>query len=250
MGIVGLVCGFFGSFWLAADPGNAAPLIGIFITGPLGVAVGLAVGAAVGLAKLRISAALSVFGLAALCIAASALAITSPEYVPHSRLVEATVKSCAPVSKLLMDRTAHWRSETQRVADQHLETVRPSWQEEVPLMVEYRPGVVLTLNIQRKAWYEERAWRWGRRDRRISSWEPQTESERVFADASLSTCDVDFLSVSSRYLLCYERWDDFPPTELPGYLGLWVIHEVPLAKSDQELLEWASHECPLTIKAT
>jgi hypothetical protein len=53
MGIVGLVCGFFGSFWLAADPGNAAPLIGIFITGPLGVAIGLAVGAAVGLAKLR-----------------------------------------------------------------------------------------------------------------------------------------------------------------------------------------------------
>ena len=47
LGAAGLACGFLGP--MALDPGaNQGPLLGIFVTGPLGVLIGLGLGVAVG----------------------------------------------------------------------------------------------------------------------------------------------------------------------------------------------------------
>ena len=48
VGLIGFIGGFYGPLILAPEA-NQGPLLGIFITGPLGMIVGAALGAAIGI---------------------------------------------------------------------------------------------------------------------------------------------------------------------------------------------------------
>src|SRR6266571_307583 len=50
-GAIGFVCGYSGNAWLAENPGSAAPLTGIILTGPAGAAIGFLYGLISGLSS-------------------------------------------------------------------------------------------------------------------------------------------------------------------------------------------------------
>lgn len=52
LGLTGLAGGFFGPLILAPEA-NQGPLLGIFITGPLGVVIGAVVGGVIGMSRER-----------------------------------------------------------------------------------------------------------------------------------------------------------------------------------------------------
>ncbi|MEW6743962.1 MAG: hypothetical protein AB1486_14520 [Planctomycetota bacterium] len=238
-GVAGLICGYFGTFLLAAEPSNVAPVIGILITGPLGLALGAVVGALLGLTRCPTIVVVPILALVAGGTAALALVATRPTFEPAAELVEGTIVSCNPVTELLAQRLEHWRSEAQRVTVAGFANVRPGWEEDVPAMAAARPGVVLTIHRRHGAWFEERAWGWGTRDRRLGPWVADARTEQVFLPTSIDPSTFVPDGLESRFLLVWERSDDYPPTVLPEFLGLHVIREVPPALSDEELLEWA-----------
>lgn len=248
LGATGFVCGYFGNGVLAADPGTVAPLLGFFVTGPYAAAVGVAIGGVLGASSKKPGYLLVVFFFSLLLTAVTSLVLASPGYGPEAQLVEGHVERCISVSSLIPSRTRHWQSEADRVTREKLVDVRRDWQQSVPAMVGSRPGVVLELNTQHVAWYEERAWRGGRVDRRIRRFQRQARHELVFFDAADANCQGKVASLRrvSTFCLGFEPSDGYPPTGLPEFLGIWVAHEVPesiASGSKERLSSWITRTC-------
>jgi len=158
--------------------------------------------------------------------------------------VEARIESCSPVGDLLPERVAYWRSEVARVTKDGLAVVEPDWEAKVQQMAASRPGVVLTLSRQRGAWFEERVWRWNQHDRRLGTWSDGRRLEKVFLPSASGSCDTPPPSEPRRYLLCFERSQSYPPSVMPGFLSMSVLHELPAGATEREILSWAFRVCP------
>jgi len=240
-GVVGLVFGYGGNFWQAADPGSVAPLTGIFMTGPIGAIAGFLYGVVCGARS--VSSKLTLIGgaLLTLVVGVATLLITAPEYQPQVRIVEASVTTCTPVTSVLSSRTEYWRSEVQRVTREHIVDVPADWERDVPLMVQRRPGAVVTMDVKKTSWIEQRRWKSGRVDTRLKERDYPPDTERIFMDNL--ACGAP-LPKSRQWCVCSVRSNRYPPSDLAEYLELWVAYPVPENLTGPSLLAWATRKCP------
>jgi hypothetical protein len=227
MGIVGFVCGYRGPFWIQADPGYQAPLLGIFFTGPIGIAIGVPLGCfissrrfgSVGKTLLLLGAA-SIWGIAILAAIAS-------DYSKEGRLVEVNVLECGSLLPLVAEKMPYWRAETDRLLASGERNVRKDWEGELGGMLSAWPGVALKVQIVRQAWIKERRWKGGRILRTVGGWRRVDSIETVFAPEPNSECNRFEKGAGGYFYLDWEVSAGIPPSGLPDFLRLWVLRPVP-----------------------
>ena len=155
--MLGFGAGFFGPLALNPDA-NQGPLLGIFITGPGGAALGLLLGAVARLLRLSGVRQWQLLTVACVALAGWTLYASLPEPRLIGYLVDAELRGCSPPSQSLDRAVSHWES---RLAGTD---VRPGWMLDARMSAAIDPGVVLELNVARRfgIYQHRKPWNHGR----------------------------------------------------------------------------------------
>jgi hypothetical protein len=231
---LGFLAGFLGPIVLNPEA-NQGPLLGIFITGPLGAALGLALGLLARLARLPAPRQwLTLAGVSGMLVVGTLVAcLPEPRLVGH--VIEAEIRGCWPPSESLDQAVHDW---TRRLAGTE---ARPGWQEDARRSAALDPGVVLEVATARRyGIYEHRKpWNQGRLEAHLR---PEANAPpRYHAAYAGRFCDA--YPAGSRVLLYAERSapptgggpPEWPPTsDVPGFLGLSPV--VPASDEHRRLI--------------
>lgn len=251
-GAVGLGCGYIGNEIQARAPGSVAPLIGLFFTGPGFAGMGAALGFILSRTKIPLGLKGLMLAVWLLVVGKVCWTLTEPGFEPKAELVDGQITGCTELSTVLGERLRHWRGEADRVSREFGSArIRADWESHATEMFSKRQGVLLTLEITRTGWVRERAWSSGRVDRDVDTLAGASRREEVFLDAESGNCQAASAKpVSGPYLLCFEHSGEFPPTRLPEYLDVSVIHQVPKPFAaefgrgrNELLLRWVGETC-------
>jgi hypothetical protein len=227
LGVTGFASGFLGP--IALNPSaNQGPLLGLFITGPIGALIGLAVGAAA--RHLPLTGRQRRRALATLCAATAVgilfFCLPAPEI--RARILDAEVRGCALPGPLADAATKQWET---RIASTSTPP-RPSWKRDVARMLGADRGVVLDLTIVReRAIYEKRR-PWNRGARFAGHWRDSGKSQRFFARWAGASCDNYATIGRNVFLPSSAVTGAWPPDQLPNYLGLELLDPVPAEYRD------------------
>lgn len=228
LGSVGLLCGYFGPLQLLAEPGSAAPLLGIFVTGPLGFVLGGLLGWLSVALHWNTKQNVLLFAFAVIAGASSSLFLAVSDYKASGRLADGEIVGCEKVDQLLAAKTKEW---SEIVAKAKYANVRRNWKEEIPSMVSAQPGAVLSLRIYRETSAREQRWRWGETSRKVDDWKSTDKVVQVFGPVSgttsLSPCEQFVVGERRFFRLVWEKSNDTPPSRVTAFLGLYVLQDVP-----------------------
>jgi len=221
LGAVGFTCGFFGPIVLSPEA-NQGPLLGIFITGPLGVVVGAALGL-LSLA-LRLSGSAFVRALTACAVVGGGATLFAalPEDRTLGFVIDAEVVECTSPDTKLEEARGSWE---RVLASYPTDRQRKGWREEGAALLAKDPGAVVTLEVRRRWDVRERRKPWNRgamvlRDRGAQG------RERYFARGA-EACASLVPGTQARYAPEWEYASVSPPDILPTFLSLHVLHPVP-----------------------
>lgn len=233
LGFVGFVCGYFGQALLLADQSDAAPLFGIVVTGPIGLFVGVLLGAWSTRLHLSNKQNIAFLLIAVVTGAVVTLYVAVSKYRETIKLIEAEIVSCERVDRLLEIKSKHWSKEAVRVLREGVGNPRPNWEQEIPGMLQARPGAVLSIRIYQEAWVSEQKWRWGSISLRVDNWQSSNENQQVFAAitdlSSHAPCERFVLGERGFFALVWEPSSEYPPNKLAQFLGLFELQQVPRA---------------------
>lgn len=223
LGAVGFVCGFFGP--IALDPGaNQGPLLGLFITGPGGVAAGLAAGLiARGLPITHLQRWLALAALCAVSAAGILLAcLPAPERIAD--VIDAELSGCRTTAEAAAAATADWE---RRIAEVTWSPPRPDWKSDVARMLAADPGVVVDVHVTRSRGVYENRKPWNEGTRFAGAWRDESGGKQFFAGFAGNACDAYAKSGRQIFLTTSEAAAGWPPVSLPNYLGVAVLEPVP-----------------------
>jgi hypothetical protein len=224
LGIGGFLAGFVGPMILQPES-NQGPLVGIFITGPLGALLGLVVGLIARFLPITNGTRSAAMWTLCATLVLVTLFYCLPEPERQGALIDGGIAKCESPASLIDAGIADWEK---RVAQVTWSQARSGWQVEARRTVETTPGVVLTLDAQRQNLIRKhrKPWNSGRID--TEGWKPATESRRYFVDYNGSDC----ASYTSPTPLLYERFGQgsnvWPPNDLPGVLDLPTLEIAPV----------------------
>jgi hypothetical protein len=235
LGLVGFYFGYNGQFLLLKKTAisNTAPLLGIFLTGPLGLFLGLLLGTLS--TRLQLNAKQNLISLAIAVVLGSVgtLYLAVGEFNETVRLVDAEILGCKKIDNLLESQTKMWSEAPAviRAMKERRPDARLNWEQEIPNMVRDQPGVILTIYIYHEAWVREQKWRWGGVSKKVDNWKSSSETQQVFAPiaepAPPLPCERFVIGERKFSALVYERSYGTPPATLPAFLWLYVFKPVP-----------------------
>jgi len=238
LGATGFVAGFFGPIALNPDA-NQGPLLGIFITGPGGAIGGLLVGLLFRVLPVSNGARVGVLLAATFALGLGTLWFCLPPPAVLGYVVDASVAECARPTELAKDALARWQAAVARTT---WATPPADWPQRALANVDRDPGVVLTLNVVRRAAIREhrKPWDFGRKD--AGPWVPETRAERYYASDEGGSCAA-YLARPRQLYLPYDPTPTspnqparvWPPVETTGFLSLLTLGPVP--EPYQRLLE-------------
>ncbi len=226
----GFAAGFFGPIALNPDA-NQGPLVGILITGPLGVLAGLVLGA-IG-RFLPSSRARQMRALALCCsmLVLGTLYYSLPEPKVRSYVVDATVESCSPPARAFADALAEWEQAVARVT---WATPPANWKDTARRNVERDPGAVLTMRVTRRSTIYEHRKPWDAGRITASEWLPVEDTEQYYAGDAGGDCAVYLARGRDLYTPFSDSSSNpnepaavWPPTETTGFLSLQQLGPVP-----------------------
>lgn len=227
LGFVGLFCGAMAQPLLLADPSNVAPVIGIVVTGPIGLVLGAMLGGMSSLLNLNTKQNLLSLVIAAIAGTIGTLYLMVSEYSPTIRLVDAEILGCRKIDNLLESQTKFW---SELAANKNIRA-RPNWEQDIPNMVQTQSGVVLSIQIYQEAWVREQQWRWGGISKRVDSWKQINETKQAFAPvadpAPRSPCELFVIGERKFSSEVWETSNSEPPEELSRFLWLPLFKQVP-----------------------
>jgi hypothetical protein len=234
LGAIGFACGFYGP--LAFNPeANQGPLLGIFISGPLGLGVGVFLGSVAAILRLRPVAFVLVLAAAGIVVGTSTLYYSLPKSRWQGFVIDAEVHGCTSADPFVAAAVARWDT-----SNPAWRTSRLGWKEDVPRMLQADRGVVLTLLVHRRddVYAEQKPWNRGRLTSRRLNALPRFQP--YFARFAGSSC-ADY-SIGTRRLFApqWEASNVSPPDVLPTLLGLFVLADVP--PEFQRVLKPSTHE--------
>jgi hypothetical protein len=212
---------------LLADPSNVAPVIGIVVTGPIGLVLGAMLGGLSSLLNLNTKQNLLSLAIAAIAGTIGTLYLMVSEYSPTIRLIDAKIVGCERVDLLLASQAKFW---SELAANKNIRA-RLNWEQDIPNMVQAQPGVVLTIQIYQEAWVREQQWRWGGISNRVDNWKQINETKQVFAPVAdhvpRSPCERFVIGERKFSSEVWETSKSEPPEELSRFLWLPVFQQVP-----------------------
>jgi hypothetical protein len=221
VGGVGFVAGFFLPLVLSPEA-NQGPLLGIFITGPGGAALGFVVGLVAGVLRVGRRRFFMVTGMVAGAVAFGTLIASFPEPISLGTVVEANVVRCEPAREHVAAAVAEWR---RQIAAGSIRTPRSGWEADIPALLERDPGVVLILRVKHEVRLTEhrKPWNRGRVTQRVKPGDG-TESAYFLRGAAPDCSDV--LPAELRFTPDWTYTAPAPPDNAAGLLRLAAIGDV------------------------
>jgi len=223
LGGVGFAAGFFGPMALRPDA-NQGPMLGIFITGPGGAVLGLVLGTVFRFLPVSNGRRFQALGVSAAALAIGTLYACLPPPETLGVLFSGTVKACQSPADLTGAAIQRWQKS---IANTPWARVRGGWREEVPGMLRDSPGVVLTIEVQRRNRILRHRKPWN--DGRVSAegWRTQVASERYFADFAGGSCTGYESALPTLFVQYGQGSGVWPPDDLANFLDLARIEEAP-----------------------
>lgn len=221
LGAVGFACGFFGPIALNPEA-NQGPLLGIFITGPLGFLLGGGLGLLAAATKLSTQAFLRLLTTASVVGGAAVLFASLPDDQALGFVIDAEVVECGPPTSRLEEARGYWE---RALAAFPGNRQRVGWREDIPAMAARDPGAVVTLQVHRRWDVREHRKPWNRGELVVRDRGPRGR-ERYFVEGA-NACAGLLPGARERYAPAYEYASVSPPDKLPAFLNLHVLGPVP-----------------------
>lgn len=223
LGASGFAAGFFGPIILNPDA-NQGPLTGIFITGPGGAILGALLGVIFRFLPLSARRQWQVLIGSSVILVIATLYICLPAPALRGYVLDVQIRGCKPPAESADAAIAHWEK---RIAQVTWSPPRAGWKEDVQRMLRDDPGVVLEVDVrQRRAIYEHRK-PWNKGNLTASAWETVNEAKSYFARYDGNSCASYVIGALSMRSPSSRTGRDWPPRELPNFLGLEVLDAVP-----------------------
>jgi hypothetical protein len=226
LGSAGFAAGFLGPIVFVPEA-NQGPLVGIFISGPAGAALGLFMYTGCSLFRLPAGPQWRLLlGIAAAGVVATLIGV-QPEPKLRAYVYDATVVACSPPIDAEARVLNRWRK---RIAEANWAPPRSGWERDMHATLERASGVLVTVDVaRRKSIYETRKpWDHGR----LFAVSHQDADEKSFYAADGVCGDFPV----GRGLQPFVRYDlngrieapkDWPPTDLTSVLGASPYALVP-----------------------
>lgn len=218
LGAAGFAAGFFGPLVFVPEA-NQGPLVGIFISGPAGAALGLALYAVCSL--LRVSARTQwrcLYATLAVVVLATLLRV-QPEPALRGYIYDSAVTSCTTPLATEAAVLASWR---ERIAEVTWAAPRAGWEQDMRAALRSAPGVLVTLALaQQRSIFENRK-PWNRGVLFATPWSA-ANGEKSFYDAAGNCADFP----AGLQLRSFQRYDlngrieppaDWPPRPLESII--------------------------------
>ncbi|PYQ29663.1 MAG: hypothetical protein DMF56_11930 [Acidobacteria bacterium] len=225
VGLFGLLGGScFGPSYFSVDGmGTAAPLNGIFLSGPAGVALGVALGVVASRRNWRPL----MFGGMLLLVSAGALlggmALNWPESYVEGYELEGEISACRSPLLLRDQAVSQWRK---TLSSERWMKPRRGWEADLDRLIAHSDGVVLTVKVHRRRdFYQHREpWRYGRID--PTGWRRKSNTAEFFARFAGPDCAAYRLGERRYFMEESELRGEYLPDTLPPFLGLPLITPV------------------------
>jgi hypothetical protein len=226
LGIAGFLAGFVGPMLVAPDS-NMGPAVGIFITGPGGVALGALLWGLCALVRppARMQWRL-LYSVATIGVLATLLSIRpEPRWLGY--VFEGRVEFCAQPSAIEAEVLGYWRA---RIAEVRWAEPRASWEDDMRRTLRSAPGVVVSVRFERRNAIRQNRLVWNREEF-ASGWQPH-DDETSFYLAN-GRCD-EF--PAGRAIRGYQNLnydgrpvdvDAWPPPELLRVLRAAELDDIP-----------------------
>jgi hypothetical protein len=228
LGVTGFAAGFFGPIALNPEA-NQGPLLGIFITGPLGILSGLAIGTVCRFAP--VTDAFRQRMLVGLCavLGLGTLYACLPEPAVRGYVIEANLEACTAPSHAFEAALEDWEDAVARVT---WATPPANWKDVARRNVERDTGAIMTMRVVRRTAIYEHRKPWNSGTKTAGPWETVDDAERYYVGDGATSCaeyaargsDLYTPFSDSTYGSPSREW---PPTDTTGFLRLSELGPVP-----------------------
>jgi len=229
LGVVGFVAGFAGPMIFAPDA-NQGPLVGIFISGPASVALGFLLYVICRLLKLSAQTQWRLLsGTAALGFVVVILAV-QPQPVLRGTIYDTKVKACGTPLGNEAEIFEFWR---ERIAEVTWAAPRLGWQQDMHVMLDRAPGILVSAEVVRENSVFENRKPWNRGSVFAGEWKRTSEVKSFYY--STGSCDEFPEGRNLRGFQNYalngkiEPPKDWPPRELEQVINASTFSTVPEA---------------------
>lgn len=232
-GVAGFAAGFLGPMIFVPEA-NQGPMVGIFISGPAGFALGAILWGLCALIKPAPRTQWRMlYTIATLGVVTTLLCVQpGPALLGH--VFDGEVQSCEPAAAAEESVIAHWE---QQIAKYSYAEPRAGWRDDMRRQLRDAPGVVIAVRMQRRNAIRENRKPWNRGSQFASGWMPQSE-DTFFYDAD-DSCDRYPEGSAVRGFQAYDADEVlaeasvWPPATLLRILGASKMTEVPAAWAEQ-----------------
>jgi hypothetical protein len=228
-GGVGFLAGFMGP--IAFNPeANQGPLLGIFITGPGGVALGVLLYLICRLFKVPAKSQVSVMVLCAVLFGVATLSLCFPSPQLRGYAVEVQIEKCQAPTQVMDAAIEYWNGRIARVT---WAAPRAGWQEEARTQANSADGVVLDVRVTResKVYMNRKPWNKGQLSG--TAWTTPNRAQSYYAEYEGRSCER--YPVGQKALL-FTRYDmtgmsrgagDWPPRNIADFLDRALLEQMP-----------------------
>ncbi len=229
LGAAGFAAGFLGPMVFVPES-NQGPMVGIFISGPLGLIAGLVLWGICSAAKLpALTQWRSLWSVAALGVLATLLCV-QPEPALRGYVYHGQVESCVPASDPA-NQDAVLREWEERIARTTWAKPRAGWQSQMRNVLREAPGVIVSSSDPRQNAIRENRKPWNRRTQFASGWTTRRDDLLIYDAAG--SCDRYPVGSALRGYQPYD-YDErihgpqsWPPETLIEVLGASPLRAVP-----------------------
>jgi hypothetical protein len=227
LGAVGFAAGFFGPMIFVPEA-NQGPLVGIFMSGPAGVALGLLLYAACRLLHLSAQSQWRLLSAVAAAGAVATLLAIQPQPALRGTLYDSEVKACRSPRAAVAETLQYWNG---RIAEVTWAEPRSGWQQDVQETLEHAPGILVSVEVTRQNSVFEKRKPWNRGTEFASGWKQVSEMKSFYQ--AIGSCDDFPVGGNVRGFVKYdlggkiEPPKDWPPREFEALIDASMYSAVP-----------------------
>jgi hypothetical protein len=228
VGAVGFAAGFLGPITFNPEA-NQGPLLGIFITGPAGGALGLLLYSICLVLRVSDTRQWQMLWTASAVIAMVTLYFCFPSAALRGELIDAQVRGCEPPAQRVDTAIDYWKK---RVSQVTWASPRPDWQADARQMSEVDDGAVLNVVVARRNRLYEQRKPWNKGRIIASGWQIANEPKSYYVQFPGACSDYPTGEESVRFApydlsALTNGAKDWPPKKISDFLNLQTLDPVP-----------------------
>ena len=224
LGLVGFLCGYLGPIILNPNA-NQGPLVGIFVTGPISFVFGIVLGIICDTSnKARVNQD-SILSIAGVIIACLSLYLILPEPSFVGRIIDGRIQGCSSTIVRTKNAISRW----EKIIDEGKMTGKPrtTWKKDMERMLDEDKGVILELFVNREMTINKEQKPWNKGKIKATSWHEENNVQKYYAQLKGEDCLEYSINSRQLFFVKFEEYSVSPPDNLPSFLGLLVLKEIP-----------------------